>query len=40
MIEYNGTKEAGRINNIDPSAIAKVCRGERKTAGQLHWCYQ
>lgn len=40
MVEYNGTKEAGRINNIDPSTISKVCRGERKTAGQLHWCYR
>lgn len=36
---YNGTKEAGRLNNIDPSCIAKVCRGERKTAGGFHWYY-
>ena len=36
---YNGTKEAGRLNNIDPSCISKVCRGERKTAGGFHWCY-
>jgi group I intron endonuclease len=36
---YNGTKEAGRLNNIDHSAIAKVCRGERKTAGGYHWQY-
>ena len=36
---YNGTKEAGRLNNIDPSCIAKVCRGERKTAGGFHWRY-
>lgn len=36
---YNGTKEAGRANNIDPSCISKVCRGERKTAGGFHWRY-
>lgn len=36
---YNGTKEAGRLNNIDPSCISKVCRGERKTAGGFHWRY-
>lgn len=38
-VVYNGTKEAGRLNNIDPSCIAKVCRGERKTAGGFHWRY-
>ena len=38
-IVYNGTKEAGKLNNIDPSCISKVCRGERKTAGGYHWCY-
>lgn len=38
-VVYNGTKEAGRVNNIDPSCISKVCRGERKTAGGLHWRY-
>ncbi len=38
-IIYNGTKEAGRLNNIDPSCISKVCRGERKTAGGYHWQY-
>lgn len=36
---YNGTKEAGKLNDIDPSSIAKVCRGERKTAGGYHWQY-
>lgn len=40
QIEYISAKEAGRLNNIDPSCITKVCRGERKTAGQLHWCYK
>lgn len=38
-IIYNGTKEAGMMNNIDPSSISKVCRGERKTAGGFHWSY-
>ena len=38
-VVYNGTKEAGKLNNIDPSCIAKVCRGERKTAGGFHWRY-
>ena len=36
---YNGTREAGALNNIDHSCMAKVCRGERKTAGGFHWCY-
>ena len=39
LITYNSTKEAGRLNNIDPSCISKVCRGERKTAGGFHWRY-
>jgi group I intron endonuclease len=38
-VVYNGTREAGMLNNIDHSCISKVCRGERKTAGGLHWCY-
>lgn len=38
-IAYNGTKEAGRLNNIESSCISKVCRGERKTAGGFHWRY-
>ena len=36
---YNNTKEAGALNNLDPSSISKVCRGERKTSGGFHWCY-
>lgn len=36
---YNGTKEAGKLNNLDPSSISKVCRGERKTCGGFHWRY-
>lgn len=38
-IVYDSTKDAGRLNNIDSSSIAKVCRGERKTAGGYHWRY-
>lgn len=38
-VVYNGTREAGMANNIDHSCIAKVCRGERKTAGGYHWQY-
>lgn len=38
-VVYNGTKEAGRLNNLDPSSISKVCRGERQTCGGFHWCY-
>lgn len=40
MQEYIGTREAGKCMNIDPSCIAKVCRGERKTAGGFHWMYK
>ena len=40
MIEYSSVKQAGEINNIDTSCITKVCRGKRKTAGQLHWYYK
>ena len=38
-VVYNGTKEAGRLNNLDPSSISKVCRGKRQTCGGFHWCY-
>lgn len=38
-VVYKGTKEAGSLNNLDPSSIAKVCRGERKTCGGYHWQY-
>ena len=38
-IVYNSAKEAGKLNNIDPSCISKVCRGKRKTAGGFHWSY-
>lgn len=38
-VVYNGTREAGRLNNISHSCIARVCRGERKTAGGFQWRY-
>lgn len=38
-IVYSSIKEAGELNNIDPSCISKVCRGKRKTAGGFHWRY-
>lgn len=37
---YKHTSPHGKEAGIDPSTISKVCRGERKTAGQLHWCYR
>lgn len=36
-IKYNSIKEAGRILQIDSRSIQKVCKGERQTAGKLHW---
>ena len=36
-IKYNSIKEAGRILQIDSRGIQKVCKGERQTAGKLHW---
>lgn len=37
--KFNSIKEAGRILNIDSRSIQKVCKGERNTAGKLHWKY-
>lgn len=34
---YNSYNEAGRATGIDPSAIGKVCRGQRKTAKGFIW---
>lgn len=36
-IKYNSIKEASRLTNIDGRCIQKVCKGERNTAGKLHW---
>jgi len=36
-IIYESMREAGRQTGINPSHIAEVCRGERKSAGKCHW---
>ena len=36
---YGSTHEAGRVNNIFFTNIAKNCRGERKSAGGFMWKY-
>lgn len=38
--EYRSVLEAAKETGIDNSAICKVCRGERKKAGNLHWRYK
>ena len=38
-IMYSSTKNAAALTGVDGSCIAKVCRGERKTAGGFHWHY-
>lgn len=39
-IMYSSTKNASALTGVDDSCIAKVCRGERKTAGGFHWYYE
>lgn len=34
---FNDATTAGKILNLDSSAILKCCRGERKTCGNYHW---
>lgn len=34
---FNDATEAGKVLNLDGSAILKCCRGERKTCGGFHW---
>ena len=36
---FKSEMEAGRITGINHSAISKVCRGVRKTAGNYKWKY-
>ena len=36
---YDSIALAGRENNCDGSAIAKVCRGKRQTCGGFKWKY-
>lgn len=40
IAEYFSIYEAGRVTEIDPSHICKVCRGKRKTAGGYIWLYE
>jgi len=37
VAEYHSQQEAMRQTNVDSSSIARVCRGERKTAGGFKW---
>ena len=34
---YPSTMEAQRVTGINNASISRCCRGERKTAGNLHW---
>lgn len=36
---YQTMKNAGEINNIDPSCISDACRKKTKTAGKYKWYY-
>lgn len=36
---FNSCRIAGDELNIEPSSISAVCRGKRKSAGDLHFCY-
>ena len=36
---YDSTRQASRCLNLDHSAIAKVCRGVKKTCGGYHFKY-
>jgi hypothetical protein len=36
-IVYPSAQEAARVNNLTQGNISRCCRGERKTAGGLHW---
>lgn len=36
---YKSIADANRITKINKTSIAKVCRGERKTAGGFMWSY-
>uniref|UniRef100_UPI00345BC3E1 NUMOD1 domain-containing DNA-binding protein n=1 Tax=uncultured Polaribacter sp. TaxID=174711 RepID=UPI00345BC3E1 len=39
VCKYNSVAEASKQTNCNTSSIAKVCRGERKTAGGFNWAY-
>lgn len=38
--EFRSILKASKATGIDNSAICKVCRGERKKAGNLHWQFK
>lgn len=37
--EYDGIREASRINNLNPRDISKCCKGIRKQVGGYIWIY-
>lgn len=37
---FNSIAEANNQTKINKTSIAKVCRGERKTAGGYFWCFK
>lgn len=37
--EYDGIKEASKINNLNPRDITKCCKGLRKQVGGFIWIY-
>lgn len=39
IAQYKSAKEAGEINNLDASAIGKVCKHKRKSCGGYRWEY-
>ena len=36
---FSSIRQASKSSNVDFSAIAKCCKGKRKTAGGYHWRY-
>ena len=36
---FSSIRQASKSSNVDFSAIAKCCKGKRKTAGGCHWRY-
>ena len=37
--QYDGIKEASRINNLNPRDISKCCQGKRRQVGGYIWTY-
>lgn len=40
IIEFSSARGASRVTGVDNSAITKVCKGKRKTAGGFIWKYK